>query len=83
MKSKEQHLENWADKNKVKLTPEIYLLNQRSEILSELQMVGVTVDLPGMLLESLNSAQFAEATKVIALVKTLDFELIPNARQAR
>ena len=60
MKSKEQHLEDWANENKVELTPEIYLLNQRSEILSELQMVGVNVDLPGMLLESLNSSQFAE-----------------------
>ena len=60
MKSKEQHLENWAVENKVELTPDLYLLNQRSEILSQLEMVGVTVDLPAMLLESLNSAQFAE-----------------------
>ena len=60
MKSKEQSLENWAAENKVKLTPDIYLLNQRSEILSQLEMIGVTVDLPSMLLESLNSVQFAE-----------------------
>ncbi len=60
MKSKEQDLENWAKKNKIELTPDIYLLNQRSEILSQLEMVGITVDLPGLLLESLNSAQFAE-----------------------
>lgn len=60
MKSKEQHFENWAAENKIELTPELYLLNQRSEILSQLDMIGVTVDLPGTLLESLNSAQFAE-----------------------
>jgi hypothetical protein len=60
MKSKEKNLENWAIKNNIELTPEIYLLNQRSEILSQLGMIGVTLDLPGMLLESLNSAQFAE-----------------------
>jgi hypothetical protein len=60
VKSKEQDLENWAKKNKIELTPDIYLLNQRSEILSQLEMVGITVDLPGLLLESLNSAQFAE-----------------------
>jgi hypothetical protein len=60
VKSKEQSLENWAAENKVKLTPDIYLLNQRSEILSQLEMIGVTVDLPSMLLESLNSVQFAE-----------------------
>lgn len=60
MKSKEQDLESWAEENKIELTPDIYLLNQRSEILSQLEMVGVTVDLPGILLESLNSAQFAE-----------------------
>ena len=60
MKSKEQDLENWAKENKIELTPDIYLLNQRSEILSQLEMVGVTVDLPGLLLESLNSSQFAE-----------------------
>lgn len=60
MKSKEQHLEDWAVENKVELTPDLYLLNQRSEILSQLEIVGVTVDLPAMLLESLNSAQFAE-----------------------
>lgn len=60
MKSKEQNLEDWAKENKIKLTSDIYLLNQRSEILSQLEMVGITVDLPGLLLESLNSAQFAE-----------------------
>jgi hypothetical protein len=60
VKSKEQHLEDWAVENKIELTPDLYLLNQRSEILSQLEMVGVTVELPAMLLESLNSAQFAE-----------------------
>ena len=60
MKSKEQNLEYWAFENKVELTPDLYLLNQRSEILSQLEMVGITIDLPAMLLESLNSAQFAE-----------------------
>jgi hypothetical protein len=60
VKSKEQNLEDWAKENKIKLTSDIYLLNQRSEILSQLEMVGITVDLPGLLLESLNSAQFAE-----------------------
>lgn len=60
MKSKEQHLEDWAVTNNIEITPDLYLLNQRSEILSQLEMVGVTVDLPSMLLESLNSAQFAE-----------------------
>lgn len=60
MKSKEQNLEDWAAENNIELTSDLYLLNQRSEILSQLEMVGVTVDLPAMLLESLNSAQFAE-----------------------
>lgn len=60
MKSKEDNLESWANENNIELTPELYLMNQRSEILSELEMVGVSVDLPSMLLESLNSAQFAE-----------------------
>jgi hypothetical protein len=60
MKSKEQNLEDWAAANNVELTSDLYLLNQRSEILSQLEMVGVAVNLPAMLLESLNSAQFAE-----------------------
>lgn len=60
MKSKEQNLENWAAENNIELTSDLYLLNQRSEILSQLEMVGVVVNLPAMLLESLNSAQFAE-----------------------
>lgn len=60
MKSKEQHLEDWAIENNIELTADLYLLNQRSEILSQLEMVGVNVDLPAILLESLNSAQFAE-----------------------
>lgn len=60
MKSKEKDLEDWATEHKIELTPELYLMNQRSEILSQLEMVGVTVNLPAMLLESLNSSQFAE-----------------------
>jgi hypothetical protein len=60
VKSKEQNLENWAAENNIELTSDLYLLNQRSEILSQLEMVGVVVNLPAMLLESLNSAQFAE-----------------------
>lgn len=60
MKSKEQNLEDWAAEYQIDLTPELYLMNQRSEILSQLEMIGVTVDLPAMLLESLNSSQFAE-----------------------
>jgi len=60
MKSKEKNLEDWAAENKIELSPELYLMNQRSEILSQLEMVGVSVDLPAMLLESLNSSQFAE-----------------------
>jgi hypothetical protein len=58
--SKEKELEDWADMNNVKLTPEIYLSNQRSLIVQELQMIGVYLDMPGSFLESLNSRQFAE-----------------------
>lgn len=59
-KTKENALESWAKEHNIELTPELYLMNQRSEILSQLEMVGVNVDLPGTLLESFNSAQFAE-----------------------
>lgn len=58
--SKEKELEDWAYKNNVELTPEIYLSNQRSLIVQELQMIGVYLDMPGSFLESLNSRQFAE-----------------------
>jgi len=46
--------------NNVELTPELYLSNQRSLIVQELQMIGVYLDMPGSFLESLNSRQFAE-----------------------
>jgi len=58
--SKEQKLESWAKENNIELTPELYLLNQRSEILSQMEMIGIQIDIPGVFLESLNSAQFAE-----------------------
>ena len=58
--SKEKELEDWANKNNVSLTSDMYLQNQRALIIQELQMVGVYLDLPGTFLESLNSRQFAE-----------------------
>ena len=58
--SKEKELEDWADMNKIEVTPELYLSNQRSLIVEELQMIGVYLDMPGSFLESLNSRQFAE-----------------------
>jgi hypothetical protein len=58
--TKEIEFETWAYVNKIELTPELYLQNQRFLILSELEMVGVQCDIPGEMLESLNSRQFAE-----------------------
>jgi hypothetical protein len=58
--SKEKEFEDWAVKNKIDLTPELYLSNQRFLIVAELEMVGVKCDIPGEMLESLNSQQFAE-----------------------
>ena len=58
--SKEKELEDWANKNNISLTSDMYLQNQRALIIQELQMVGVYLDLPGTFLESLNSRQFAE-----------------------
>jgi hypothetical protein len=58
--SKEINLETWADVNKIELTPELYLQNQRFLIISELDMLGIQMGLPGEFLESLNSQQFAE-----------------------
>ena len=64
---KEIEFETWAYVNKIELTPELYLQNQRFLIISELEMVGVSCDLPGQMLESLNSRQFAEV--IAGLVK--------------
>lgn len=58
--SKEIEFETWAYINKIELTPELYLQNQRFLIISELDMLGIQMDLPGEFLESLNSQQFAE-----------------------
>ena len=58
--SKEIEFETWAYINKIELTPELYLQNQRFLIISELDMLGIQVGLPGEFLESLNSQQFAE-----------------------
>ena len=58
--SKEIEFETWAYVNKIELTPELYLQNQRFLIISELDMLGIQVGLPGEFLESLNSQQFAE-----------------------
>jgi hypothetical protein len=58
--SKEKDFENWAEANKIELTPELYLQNQRMYILNELALVGVTVDLPSEFMWGLNSQQFAE-----------------------
>jgi len=58
--SKEKDLEDWAYMNSVELTPELYLSNQRSLIVQELEMAGIYLDMPGYFLESLNSRQFAE-----------------------
>ena len=38
--TKEIEFETWAYVNKIELTPELYLQNQRFLILSELEMVG-------------------------------------------
>ena len=58
--SKEKDLEDWSRMNNIELTPELYLSNQRSLIVQELQMIGVYLNMPGSFLESLNSRQFAE-----------------------
>jgi hypothetical protein len=58
--SKEIEFETWANTNKIELTPELYLQNQRFLIISELDMLGIQMVLPGEFLESLNSQQFAE-----------------------
>ena len=58
--SKEIEFETWASTNKIELTPELYLQNQRFLIISELDMLGIQMGLPGEFLESLNSQQFAE-----------------------
>jgi hypothetical protein len=58
--SKEIEFETWAYVNKIELTPELYLQNQRFLIISELDMLGIQMGLPGEFLESLNSQQFAE-----------------------
>ena len=58
--SKEKEFESWASINNIELTPELYLQNQRFLIISELDMLGIQMGLPGEFLESLNSQQFAE-----------------------
>ena len=58
--SKEKEFESWASINNIDLTPELYLQNQRFLIISELDMLGIQMGLPGEFLESLNSQQFAE-----------------------
>ena len=58
--SKEKDLEDLSMMNNIELTPELYLSNQRSLIVQELQMIGVYLNMPGSFLESLNSRQFAE-----------------------
>jgi len=58
--SKEIEFETWASTNNIELTPELYLQNQRFLIISELDMLGIQMSLPGEFLESLNSQQFAE-----------------------
>jgi hypothetical protein len=64
---KENEFETWAYINKIELTPELYLQNQRFLIISELEMLGIQIDLPGDFLESLNSRQFAEV--IAGLIK--------------
>lgn len=64
---KENEFETWAYINKIELTPELYLQNQRFLIISELEMLGIPIDLPGDFLESLNSRQFAEV--IAGLIK--------------
>ncbi len=65
--SKEIEFETWAYVNKIELTPELYLQNQRFLIISELDILGIQMGLPGEFLESLNSQQFAEV--IAGLVK--------------
>ncbi len=60
LQSKEKELEDWANFNNIEITPELYLSNQRSLIIQELEMLGIYLNLPGSFLESLNSRQFAE-----------------------
>jgi hypothetical protein len=64
---KENEFETWAYINKIELTPELYLQNQRFLIISELEMLGISINLPGDFLESLNSRQFAEV--IAGLIK--------------
>jgi hypothetical protein len=65
--SKEIEFETWAYVNKIELTPELYLQNQRFLIISELDILGIPVGLPKEFLESLNSRQFAEV--IAGLIK--------------
>jgi len=65
--NKEIEFETWAYVNKIELTPELYLQNQRFLIISELDMLGIQMGLPGEFLESLNSQQFAEV--IAGLIK--------------
>ena len=65
--SKEIEFETWASTNKIELTPELYLQNQRFLIISELDMLGIQMGLPGEFLESLNSQQFADV--VVGLIR--------------
>jgi hypothetical protein len=65
--NKEIEFETWASTNKIELTPELYLQNQRFLIISELDMLGIQMGLPGEFLESLNSQQFAEV--IAGLIK--------------
>jgi len=58
--TKEKEFEDWAKMNNVDITTELHLQYQRSLIVSELAMAGISIDLPGDFLQSLNSQQFAE-----------------------
>jgi hypothetical protein len=65
--TKEKEFEDWAKMNNVDITTELHLQYQRSLIVSELAMAGVSINLPGDFLQSLNSQQFAEV--IAGLIK--------------
>ena len=68
--SKEIEFETWASANNLELNPELYLQNQRFLIISELDMLGIQIGLPGEFLESLNSRQLAEVVAGLVNRKT-------------
>ena len=65
--TKEKDFEDWAKINNIDITTELHLQYQRSLIVNELAMAGISINLPGDFLQSLNSQQFAEV--IAGLIK--------------